>query len=94
MGSQERMDWELTIDNLIARIQALENQNRSHAQRTADIQGAINMVDAKITTAVEDIGEYKKFVTSRFDLFGKVAETPFDDTDAESCWHGVQLGDH
>ena len=55
MGPHETMDWELTINNLIDRIQALENQNRSHAQRTSDIQGAINIVDAKVTTVVTDI---------------------------------------
>ena len=57
MGPQETLDWEFTIDNITDRLNALENQNRSHAQRTADIQGAINMVDAKIVTANEDIGE-------------------------------------
>ena len=82
MGPQETMDWEFTIDNITNRLTTLENQNRSHAQRTADIQGAINMVDAKIVTAVEDIGEYKKFVTSRFDHFGNVAETKFNEVGA------------
>ena len=42
------MDWEFTTNSLIDRLQALENTHRSHAQRTADIQGAINMVDAKV----------------------------------------------
>ena len=58
MGPQEKLDWEFTIDNLIGRIQALENQHRGHAQRTADIQGAVNMVDAKVMTAVAYIDEY------------------------------------
>ena len=84
MEPQETMDWEFTINNLIDRIQALENQNRSHAQRTADIQGAINMVDAKVTTAVTDVDEYKTFVTSKFEHVGRATETTFNDTDAES----------
>ena len=70
MGPRETMDWEFTINSLIDRIQALENQKRSHAQRTADIQGAINMVDAKVTTVDTDIDEYKKFVASRFEHSG------------------------
>ena len=77
------MDWEFTIDNIIARVQAVENQNRSHAQSAANIQGAINMVDAKIMAAAEDIGEYKKFVTSGFDHFGKVAEAKFNEADTK-----------
>ena len=76
------MDWELTIKNLIDSIQALENQNRSHAQRTSDIQGVMNMADAKVTTAVKDIVDYKKCVTSRFEHVGNVTETTFNDTDA------------
>ena len=82
MGPQETLDWEFTIDNITDRLNTLETQNRSHAQRTADIQGAINMVDAKIVAAVEDIGEYKKFVTTRFDHFGNVAETKFNEVGA------------
>ena len=83
MGPQETMDWEFTINNLIGRIPALENPKRSHAQRTSDIQGAIDMVDAKITTAVTDIDDYKKFVTSRFEHVGNVGETTFNDTNAK-----------
>ena len=83
MGLRKTMDWEFTVNNLIDHIQALEKQNRSHAQRAADIQGAINMVDAKVMTAVADTDEYKKFVTSRFEHFGRVAETTFNDTDAK-----------
>ena len=68
------MDSELTTQNLIDRTTALENNNRSQAQRTSDIQGAINVVDAKVNTVVTDIEDYiedyKKFVTSRFEHFG------------------------
>ena len=56
------MDWKLTTKNLIDRIAALENNNRSQAKRTSDIQGAINVVDAKVNTVVTDIEDYKKFV--------------------------------
>ena len=69
------MDWEFTINILIDSIQALENQNRSHVQRTSDIQGAINIVDAKVTTVVTDVDDYKKFVTSRIEHVGNATET-------------------
>ena len=77
------MDWKFTINNIIDRIQALENQHRSQVQRTADIQGAINMVDAKVTTVLTDIDDYEKSVTSSFEHVGKVTETKFNDKDAK-----------
>ena len=82
MGPQESMDRDFAANNRIDRSQALENQNRSHAQRTSDIHGAIKMVGAKVTTAVMDIDDYNKFVTSRFEHVGNVTETKFNDTDA------------
>ena len=53
------MDWEVTIQNLIDGITALENNHRSQAPQTSDIQSAINVVDAKINAAVTDIEDYK-----------------------------------
>ena len=83
MGPREKMDWEFKIQNLIDRITALENNNRSQAQRTSDIQGAINAVDTKVSTAVTNLQDYKKFVTSRFEHVGTATETHFHDTDAK-----------
>ena len=81
MGALETMDWELTTNHLIDRITALENNNRSQAQRFSDIQGAINIFDVKVTTVITDIGGCKKLVTSRFEHSDKVSETTFNDTD-------------
>ena len=83
MGPQETIDWEPTIQNLIDRITAIENNNRSQAQRASDIQGAINVVDAKVNTVFTDTDDYNKFATSRSAHAGTIREIKFNDTDAK-----------
>ena len=62
MRPQESRVWDLPTQKLIDRIQASENQTYSHGRDTSDIQGAINVVDAKITTTNTGVEEYKKYV--------------------------------
>ena len=64
------MDWNDLISNLTDRLITLENYNRANGQRTADILGNLNVIDAKIETLLlpiaEDIPLYKKYVEDRF----------------------------
>ena len=41
------------------------------------------MVEAKVTTAVTDVDDYKNCVTSRLERVGNASETKFNDTDAK-----------
>ena len=70
MGPQETTDWNDLIGSLTDRLTTLENYNRATGQRTAEILGNLNVMDAKIETLLlpiaEDIPLYKRYVEERF----------------------------
>ena len=78
MGPQETTDWNDLIGSLTDRLTTLENYNRATGQRTAEILGNLNVMDAKIETLLlpiaEDIPLYKKY--------------------AEECFHRVEATVH
>ena len=86
MGPQETMDWNDIITGLSDRVLALENHNRAHGQRTAEIFNNFQIVDAKLETLLmpiaEDIPLYKSYVESRFNNVTSVASDKFNTHDA------------
>ena len=62
------MDWNDLIST--DRLTTLENYNRATGQRTAEIFGSLNVMDAKIETLslpiAKDIPLYKNYVEGRF----------------------------
>ena len=70
MRPQETMDWDDVITCLNDRILALENHNRAHGQRTAEIISNFNIIGAKLATLLmpiaEDVPLYKMYFEIRF----------------------------
>ena len=58
------------IGGITDRLTALENHSRANGQRTAEILGNLNIIDAKFETLLipiaEDIPLYKHYVENRF----------------------------
>ena len=86
MGPQETMDWNDIITRLNDRVAALENHNRAHGQRTAEIFHNFSIIDAKFDTLLiplaEDIPLYKSYVESRFNNVTSIASDKFSTHDA------------
>ena len=91
MGPQETSDWNDLIGSLTDRLTTLENHNRATGQRTAEILGVLNVMDAKIETLLipiaEDIPLYKKYVEARFHRFETIAEGKFQSHDETLVQH-------
>ena len=87
MGPQETMDWNDIITRLNDRVAALENHNRAHGQRTAEIFHNFNIIDVNFDTLSiplpEDIPLNKSYVESRFKNVTSIASDKFSTHDAQ-----------
>ena len=87
MGPQETMDWNDIITRLNDRVAALENHNRAHGQRTAEIFHNFSIIDAKFDTLLiplaEDIPLYKSYVEGRLNNVTSIASDKFSAHDAQ-----------
>lgn len=86
MGPQETTDWNDLISSLTDRLTTLENFSQATGQRTAEILGTLNVMDAKIETLLlpiaEDLPMYKKYVEHRFHRVETIAQDKFATHDA------------
>ena len=91
MGPQETMDWDQMMDDVLSRVETMENNNRRQAQHLADQTGRIDSILDHLRDYSTDIVKYKEYVETSFKNCDSTVTTNFTNIGSQLQSHDTSI---